>query len=78
MTIQTATPTLVVTVSNTSLFQVAADHLGDATQWDRIAKANPSVVNGMTASGFVDPWIAGTVTLIIPQKRSVSNGGAFK
>lgn len=39
-----------------SLFRIALDQLGDATQWDRIA-----VLNGLT-----DPWIQGSVTLLIP------------
>ncbi|HZT90253.1 MAG TPA: hypothetical protein VFA12_20100 [Stellaceae bacterium] len=41
-----------------NLFRIALDELGDATQWDRIA-----VLNGLT-----DPWIQGSVTLLIPSK----------
>lgn len=46
----------VVTVSNTTLYDVAAEHLGSAVQWTRIARLN----------GLLDPWIVGPVTLKLP------------
>jgi len=56
----------VVTVSGTTLFAVASQYLGDATQWNRIAKLN----------GLVDPTIAGTATLQLPAvNASAGNGG---
>lgn len=52
----TARSVRTITVSATTLFHVAADELGDATQWTRIARMND----------LVDPWIDGIVTLKIP------------
>lgn len=49
-------PNTTITVSNTTLFHVAASVLGDATQWNRIAALN----------GLVDPMLAGVVTLRLP------------
>lgn len=55
-----------VRVSNTTLFHVAAQYLGDATLWTAIA-----ALNGMT-----DPQIVGLTTLTVPQGTGlVSNGG---
>ncbi len=45
-----------VTVTNTTLFHVAAALLGDATAWNRIA-----ILNGLD-----DPLIVGTITLVVP------------
>lgn len=45
-----------IIVAGTDLFTVAAQELGDATQWYRIA-----VINGLT-----DPMIFGLTTLQIP------------
>ena len=45
-----------VTVTNTTLFHVAANYLLDATQWGRIAALN----------GLSDPMLVGTVSLLIP------------
>lgn len=59
-----AFPAKVVRVSGTTLFHVAAQELGDATQWTRIAALN----------GITDPWIAGLTELKIPQP-GVSTGG---
>ncbi|WP_036292064.1 hypothetical protein [Methylosinus sp. PW1] len=75
MTIQTPVPAKRVSVSNVSLYDVALQYLGDATQWYRIAQANPGIVNGLTAGGCVDPMIRGTVTLTIPPTGKASNGG---
>ena len=53
------------TVSNSNLFAVAAQYLGDATQWVRIAQMN----------GLVDSEIAGTVTLWLPEVDPTATGG---
>jgi hypothetical protein len=53
------------TVSNTNLFAVAAQYLGDATQWVRIAQLNR----------LVDSEIAGTVTLALPPLDLAATGG---
>jgi len=57
-----------VTVSATTLFHVAAEQLGDATQWNRIAALN----------GLWDPMITGLVTLKIPTSNArAGNGGVL-
>jgi hypothetical protein len=53
------------TVSNTNLFAVAAQYLGDATQWVRIAQLN----------ALVDSEITGTVTLALPAIDPTATGG---
>ncbi len=50
-----------ITVTDTTLFHVAALWLGDATQWDRIARLN----------NVSDPMIVGTVILILPPVGTV-------
>lgn len=60
----TARSVRTVTVSATTLFHVAAEELGDATQWTRIARMN----------GLFDPWIEGIVTLKIPTFDAAANG----
>ena len=50
-----------ITVSDTTLFHVAASWLGDATQWDRVASLN----------GLDDPIIVGVVQLLLPAKNPV-------
>ena len=50
----------VVTVAGGTLFRLAMIHLGDATQWDRIAGLN----------GLDDPVLTGLVTLRLPPPRS--------
>jgi nucleoid-associated protein YgaU len=45
-----------LTVTGGTLFGLAERAYGDATQWNIIAAAN----------GIIDPWIVGTVTLIVP------------
>ncbi len=47
---------MTATVTNTTLFQVAAIYLLDATQWSRIASLN----------NLSDPMVVGTITLLIP------------
>lgn len=54
--------TKTITVAGGTLFRVAAEQLGDALQWTRIARLN----------GLTDPWLYGVVTLKIP-KRDVSS-----
>lgn len=54
-----------VTVAGGNLFAVAAQQLGDATQWIRIARAND----------LTDPMLVGVVTLAIPQADPDATGG---
>lgn len=55
-----------VVVSGVNLFALAAQYLGDATQWNRIAKLN----------GLSDPMILATTTLQIPTVNpALANGG---
>ena len=57
-----------VTLASGNLFQVAAQYLGDASQWNRIAK-----LNGMT-----DPFFTGyTVLKIPPVNANAGNGGVL-
>ena len=57
---------LTITVAGGNLFRIAAEQLGDATQWNRIALAN----------NLVDPFLQGVVTLTIPPvDASAGNGG---
>ena len=50
----------VVTVAGGNLFRLAMTHLGDATQWHRIAALN----------GLDDPVLAGLVTLRLPPRET--------
>ncbi|MBV8397383.1 MAG: hypothetical protein JOZ58_13285 [Acetobacteraceae bacterium] len=54
-----------ITVVGGNLFQIAADQLGDATQWIRIAQLN----------GLSDPFLVGVVTLLIPDPDPNAGGG---
>jgi nucleoid-associated protein YgaU len=55
-----------IQVAGGNLFQIAAQYLGDATQWNRIAALN----------GLYDPMITGTVTLLLPPYNpNAGNGG---
>ena len=54
-----------VVVTGGSLFQVACDFLGDATQWNRIAQLN----------GLSDPMLQGLVTLRLPETDASAGGG---
>jgi hypothetical protein len=49
-------PAQIIRVSYTTLFRVAAEYLGDAMYWTRIA-----LMNGLT-----DPWITSLIELKIP------------
>ena len=54
-----------IIVAGTNLFSVAAQELGDATQWYRIAALN----------GFTDPMVFGLATLVIPSADPATTGG---
>ena len=56
----------IVTVASLTLFDVAAQYLGDATLWTQIAGLN----------GITDPWLQGLVSLYVPDAAAV-DGGAF-
>jgi nucleoid-associated protein YgaU len=59
-------PTNSIQVGGGNLFQIAAQYLGDATQWNRIAALN----------GLTDFIIVGTVTLQLPPyDLNAGNGG---
>lgn len=54
------------TIAGGNLFALAAQYLGDATQWNRIAQLN----------GLTDFLIVGTTTLVIPAvDANAGNGG---
>ena len=55
----------VITTAGGNLFELAATHLGDATQWYRIAQA----------SGLDDPMLVGQVTLTIPDAIQAPSAG---
>ena len=54
-----------ITVAGGNLFQIAAEQLGDATQWNRIALLN----------GLNDPMLAGVMTLLVPATDPSAGGG---
>lgn len=54
-----------VTVAGGDLFHLAAEYLGDATQWNRIAQLN----------GLSDPVLSGLVTLLMPDVDAAAGGG---
>jgi hypothetical protein len=54
-----------ITVAGTNLFRVAADQLGDATQWIRIAVLNQ----------IEDPMISAVTILQIPAPNPTETGG---
>jgi nucleoid-associated protein YgaU len=55
----------VIVVSGGNLFQIAAQYLGDATQWIRIAQLN----------GVSDPWLNGLQSLTLPDVDASAGGG---
>ena len=55
----------VVTVVGGDLFRLALLHLGDATQWNRIAALN----------GLSDPVLDGVRTLRLPARDGSAGGG---
>ncbi len=54
-----------VVVAGTNLFALAAQELGDATQWYRIAALND----------ITDPLIYGLTTLMLPGLDASASGG---
>jgi hypothetical protein len=66
-----AVPVQTVPASATTLFHLAAHHLGDATQWTRLAAMNQ---DALTVNDFIDPWISARLDIDIPGP-GVSNGG---
>lgn len=54
-----------ITVAGSTLFRIAADELGDATQWIRIAQLNR----------ISDPMLVGVTTLVIPDRDPNAGGG---
>lgn len=54
-----------ITIVGGNLFRIAAEQLGDATQWSRIAQANC----------LRDPMLSGLVVLAIPDKDPSAGGG---
>lgn len=61
-------PAQLVRVTHTTLYQVAADYLGDALHWTRIALLN----------GLSDPWIeGGLIELVIPTPNDQTADGVF-
>ncbi len=54
-----------ITVCGGTLFDIACDYLGDATQWNRIATLNQ----------IADPWLGGLVTITLPVVNPGAGGG---
>lgn len=54
-----------IVVTGGSLFQIASEYLGDATQWIRIAQLN----------GLADPVLHGLVVLRLPEIDMTAGGG---
>lgn len=54
-----------ITVAGGNLFAIAAERLGDATQWIRIAQLN----------NLSDPLLLGVATLLIPPIDPNATGG---
>lgn len=54
-----------LTIVGGNLFQLAAQELGDATQWVRIAQLND----------VIDPIISGPIALVIPDPIAYGGGG---
>ncbi len=59
---------LTITVAGGNLFRIAAEQLGDATQWIRIAQMN----------SIPDPMLSGLVTLRIPNQDPAAGGGIVR
>ena len=62
-----------ITVVGGNLYQIALEHLGDGTQWNRIAQANPNQAGGPP----IDPILTGIVTLNIPAVNPKATGGVL-
>lgn len=65
--ITTAVTARVITVAGGNLFQIAAEYLGDATQWNRIAQLNK----------LWDPFLPADITTLTlpPVNPKAGNGG---
>jgi hypothetical protein len=57
-----------LTVAGGNLFRIAAEQLGDATQWIRIAELN----------AISDPMLTGLVTLRMPVPDPTAGGGIVR
>ena len=57
-----------LTVAGGDLFRIAAEQLGDATQWVRIAQLND----------IMDPILFGLVTLRLPDPDPTAGGGIVR
>lgn len=57
-----------ISVAGGNLFRIAAEQLGDATQWIRIAQQN----------NLRDPFLSGLVTLEIPDRDPGAGGGVAR
>ena len=57
-----------LTTAGGNLFRVAAEQLGDATQWIRIAQLN----------AITDPMLTGLVILRIPTPDPTAGGGIVR
>lgn len=55
----------IITAVDANLFRIAAEELGDATQWIRIAQLNK----------LSDPKLSGVVILLIPPVNPALGGG---
>lgn len=55
----------IVRVAGSTLYHVAAQQLGDATQWNRIAALN----------GLADPLLSGVNDLLLPPYDLSATGG---
>ncbi|GAA5265092.1 hypothetical protein ACOSOMT5_P1517 [Acidiphilium sp. MT5] len=54
-----------ITAIGGNLFTLAAQYLGDATQWIRLAQIN----------GLADPFLVGQVNLVLPPVDPNAGGG---
>lgn len=66
MTVQIGRAVRTLTVAGGNLFEVAAKEYADHTLWSLIAKAN----------GLRDPFLTGTITLVIPDKPAQSRANS--
>ena len=67
-TVATTTPERIyksVQLAGGNLFALAAQELGDATQWNRIAALN----------NLSDPWLSGLTILCLPDLDPSAGGG---
>ena len=60
--------TRTLTIAGGNLFRIAAEQLGDATQWVRIAQLNHQT----------DPFIAGLTSLQLPAPDPTAGGGIVR